>query len=587
MESSAQQKDSDAQAMDAVRALIVGGDDEQIEKVVRRNAKGMVSEVVSEALNEREAHDGSVNRVLVPLVEKSLHRSIEANSDKIVGVLYPLVGSLIRKAVAAFLVEFVERTNALIENSLSARSVKWRFEAWRAGISYADYVATKIYQYQIHQVFIIHRETGTLLNSAASDPSRSKDGDLISSMLVAMNDFVADAFGSGSAEADTDLDEIRTDDFTLIIKVGPQAILVAAVTGTIPPDVRGKLQVVLEDFHRYYQTPLLEYTGNTEPFLASETLLHECLVSARREPQKKKKKFGVGAVLLVCAIGFLGYLIFFRMQLSLLMSELKQAQSPAGIAVLDTRVDSGEVVLSLLRDEDAMGVSDWLAGLGVDVEKIRVISQPYLSLEKDLIVARISRLVKEYSSLNLQQTPELKLSGSVTAGTWRRFKQALMLVPGAADYNIDTTDVMVNVPSAPDQQTTLTYSAHALIAELSALSVHFDVNETTLTASALTTIEHIAESFITLQNISIELNASLDLFIIGVSDNSGSAVKNAQLSEKRAQAVKQVLVEAGVNEESLHTKGLGQMQLSQDHASRMVFLHVLLLQSEENKGTTP
>lgn len=573
--------------MDAVRALIIGGDDEQIEKVVRRKAKGLVSEVVSEALNERETRDGSVNRVLVPLVEKSLHRSIEANSDKIVGVLYPLVGSLIRKAVAAFLVEFVERTNALIENSLSARSVKWRFEAWRAGISYADYVATKIYQYQIHQVFVIHRETGTLLNSAVSDPSRSKDGDLISSMLVAMNDFVADAFGSGSADADTDLDEIRTDDFTLIIKVGPQAILVAAVTGTIPPDVRGKLQEVLEDFHRYYQTPLLEYNGNSEPFLASETLLHECLVSARREPQKKKKKFGVGAVLLVCAIGFLGYLGFYRMQLSLLMSELQQASPPAGIAVLDSRVNKGEVVLTVLRDKDAVEVSDWLTELKIDTAKVRVLSQPYLSLDEDIIVARIYKLVSEYPGLNLQRTPELMLSGSIAADEWHRFKQSLALIPGAADSNIDTTGVIIDVSPSTDQEATLTYSAHALIAELSALSVHFDVGQASLPASALTTIEHIAESYITLQNISLKLNANLDLFIIGVSDNSGSAVKNAQLSEARAQAVKRALVEAGVNEQGLHTRGLGQMKLSQERAGRMVFLHALLIQNEVNKGTTP
>lgn len=584
METSAYQKDSDARAMDAVRTLIIGGDEKQIENVVRRNAKGLVSEVVSEALNDRETRDGSVNRVLVPLVEKSLHRSVEANSDKIVGALYPLVGSLIRKAVAAFLVEFVERTNALIENSFSFRSIKWRFEAWRAGISYADYVATKIYQYQIHQVFIIHRETGTLLNSAASDPSRSKDGDLISSMLVAMNDFVADAFGSANPEADTDLDEIRTDDFTLIIKVGPQAILVAAVTGSIPPDVRGKLQVVLEDFHRYYQTPLLEYDGNTEPFLASDSLLHDCLVSARREPEQKKKRFGVGAILLICAIGFLGYLSFFRLQLSLLMSEIQQASAPAGIAVLDTRIDKGKIVLSLLKDEASVSASDWLTDLGIDVDKVQINSQPYLSLDKSLIAARVSKLVSNYASLNLQQTPEPVLSGSITTQDWNRFRRELRVVPGIGNYPLDTTNVSVITDQAIDQEKALTYSANTLMAEIAALSVHFKTNEASLSSAALSTIEHIAERYVTLQNISDKLSAGLDLFIIGVSDNSGSAVKNAQLSQARAQAVKRALIEAGVEEKGLHTRGIGQMQLSQEDASRMVFLHVLLTQSDESKG---
>lgn len=269
------------------------------------------------------------------------------------------------------------------------------------------------------------------------------------------------------------------------------------------------------------------------------------------------------------------------------MSELQQASPPAGIAVLDSRVNKGEVVLTVLRDKDAVEVSDWLTELKIDTAKVRVLSQPYLSLDEDIIVARIYKLVSEYPGLNLQRTPELMLSGSIAADEWHRFKQSLALIPGAADSNIDTTGVIIDVSPSTDQEATLTYSAHALIAELSALSVHFDVGQASLPASALTTIEHIAESYITLQNISLKLNANLDLFIIGVSDNSGSAVKNAQLSEARAQAVKRALVEAGVNEQGLHTRGLGQMKLSQERAGRMVFLHALLIQNEVNKGTTP
>ena len=46
-------------------------------------------------------------------------------------------------------------------------------------------------------------------------------------MLVAINDFVADAFGVTSTESENELGEIKTEDFTLLIKIGPQALLVA------------------------------------------------------------------------------------------------------------------------------------------------------------------------------------------------------------------------------------------------------------------------------------------------------------------------------------------------------------------------
>ncbi len=88
-------------SLDKVRELLIGRDDKFVQEKLNRDAKGIVTNVVSEALFDRETKDGSVNKVLVPLVEKSLHRSIEANSDKIVGTLYPLVGTLVRKAVSS------------------------------------------------------------------------------------------------------------------------------------------------------------------------------------------------------------------------------------------------------------------------------------------------------------------------------------------------------------------------------------------------------------------------------------------------------------------------------------------------------
>ena len=72
-------------------------------------------------------------------------------------------------------------------------------------------------------------------------------------MLVAINDFVADAFQPTGNEAENELGEIKTGDFTLLIKIGPQAILVAAVVGSVPPEIRSKLQQTLEEFHQFYQ----------------------------------------------------------------------------------------------------------------------------------------------------------------------------------------------------------------------------------------------------------------------------------------------------------------------------------------------
>jgi hypothetical protein len=94
----------DAEQMRQIRELVLGKDGQHIKQTLQENARELVGEVFSEALHGREKHDGSVNKVLLPLVEKSIERSIDTNSEKFIGYLFPLIGSLVRKSVLAFII---------------------------------------------------------------------------------------------------------------------------------------------------------------------------------------------------------------------------------------------------------------------------------------------------------------------------------------------------------------------------------------------------------------------------------------------------------------------------------------------------
>ncbi|WP_293745659.1 hypothetical protein [uncultured Paraglaciecola sp.] len=113
----------DAEQMRQIRELVLGKDGQHIKQTLQENARELVGEVFSEALHGREKHDGSVNKVLLPLVEKSIERSIDTNSEKFIGYLFPLIGSLVRKSVTAFITELLEKTNTLIENSLTIKGL--------------------------------------------------------------------------------------------------------------------------------------------------------------------------------------------------------------------------------------------------------------------------------------------------------------------------------------------------------------------------------------------------------------------------------------------------------------------------------
>lgn len=570
-------------SLEKVRELLIGRDDKFVREKLDHDAKGFVSNVVSEALLERESKDGSVNKVLVPLVEKSLNRSIEANSEKIVGTLYPLVGALVRKAVSAFLVEFVERTNALIENSLSPKSISWRFKAWQSGIKYSEYVAAQIYQYQVQQLLVIHRETGTLLHSISADPEKEKDADLISSMLVAINDFVADAFGVSSNEPENELGEIKTEDFTLLIKIGPQALLVAAVTGSIPPEVRGKLQQALEDFHRFYQQPLINYEGDNAAFDGCETILADCLVSEKKEGEGKKSKRLVGAALLLVVLIALCTLSFMRLSLSILKSDLHELSPPPGVVVTDAYISNGKVHAKILRDPAADNIEKWFSDSDIDLSRIIVSEEPFVSLKPSIVERKLEKLIRDYPlsehetlALDKQNDNKWIVLGDVFASTAINLTQKINNLPGISSLEVDTSPLSIKAEYEIDNAALQKVALTRLVNKVSSQSVLFATNQEALSEVQLAKLEILANDVKQLLSVAKKTNTIVSIVVMGASDNSGSSARNRELSQKRAENVVNSLISLGVESSVLIPVSLGELPLQNPSMGRSVMLNVLI-----------
>lgn len=570
-------------SLEKVRELLIGRDDKFVREKLDHDAKGFVSNVVSEALLERESKDGSVNKVLVPLVEKSLNRSIEANSEKIVGTLYPLVGALVRKAVSAFLVEFVERTNALIENSLSPKSISWRFKAWQSGIKYSEYVAAQIYQYQVQQLLVIHRETGTLLHSISADPEKEKDADLISSMLVAINDFVADAFGVSSNEPENELGEIKTEDFTLLIKIGPQALLVAAVTGSIPPEVRGKLQQALEDFHRFYQQPLINYEGDNAAFDGCETILADCLVSEKKEGEGKKSKRLVGAALLLVVLIALCTLSFLRLSLSILKSDLHELSPPPGVVVTDAYISNGKVHAKILRDPAADNIEKWFSDSDIDLSRIIVSEEPFVSLKPSIVERKLEKLIRDYPlsehetlALDKQNDNKWIVLGDVFASTAINLTQKINNLPGISSLEVDTSPLSIKAEYEIDNAALQKVALTRLVNKVSSQSVLFATNQEALSQVQLAKLEILANDVKQLLSVAKKTNTIVSIVVMGASDNSGSSARNRELSQKRAENVVNSLISLGVKSSVLIPVSLGELPLQNPSMGRSVMLNVLI-----------
>lgn len=244
------------QQLEQIRSLILGKNSQVVTDSIKKDARNIVGNVLTEALHDRQKKDGSVSKVLQPLVEDSVANSVMHHSDRLVNSLYPLMGSLVRKYVTSFLTDFMEKTNQLIDNSFTIKGLKWRIKAWQAGVSFSQYVASQTFSYRVEHVLLIHRETGLLLSFVDLGKASKGDADLISSMLTAINDFVGDSFLDSEDGLKEQLQTVTTDSFNLLIKPGPSALIAAAVIGHPPQAVSNQLQITLEDIHRLYNNEI-------------------------------------------------------------------------------------------------------------------------------------------------------------------------------------------------------------------------------------------------------------------------------------------------------------------------------------------
>ncbi|MEN9425340.1 MAG: hypothetical protein RL122_2723 [Pseudomonadota bacterium] len=257
-----------------------------------------VASVIAEALQHREAKDGAVSAVLAPTVEQAISYSISSDPQRFADVLYPVMGPAIRKSIQQALNEALANFNQLLEQSLSVRSWKWRFDAWRTGKSYAEIVLLRTLIYQVEQAFLIHHNTGLLLQHVVSENVAGKDPEIVSAMLTAIQDFIQDSF---AGEGNSNLETLRLGELTVLIEHGPHAVLAIVVRGNPPSELRTLLVETSETIHHQHRLALQDYQGDAGAFASLEPLLHDCLV--KKHKIKEKRPPWLAYTLLLTSVG--------------------------------------------------------------------------------------------------------------------------------------------------------------------------------------------------------------------------------------------------------------------------------------------
>lgn len=293
-----------------LRELLVGPEQSRLEELQRRfddrqSRTEDLSQIVAEAIALRARRDRSLQRTLNPMIEEAVRLSVQHDPAALANTLYPVIGEAVRKSVAHALSDLVESINQTLERSVSLEAVMWRIEGWRTDRPFGEIVLTRSLRYRVEQVFLIHRETGLLLQHVARPDQVIQDSDMVSGMLTAIQDFGRDSFSGTSGQG------LETADWgkrKFWVQHGPTTILAAEVSGTPPPELRHRLQRTLEQFETEYGPSLTSFQGDATAFAAARPLLESCLLGQQAQGVVKQSRFFFAAfavaVLLAIGLGF-------------------------------------------------------------------------------------------------------------------------------------------------------------------------------------------------------------------------------------------------------------------------------------------
>ncbi len=373
-----------------LRALLLGQQIVELQELRKRlDDPDVRAEEVSRILGKAVAlatkQSQSLQRSFYPIVEQALKISIAKNPGILATSLAPIIGESVRKAVANAFRNLVETINIMVERRFSWESLKWRLEALRTGKSFGEIAVLRSLSYKVQQVFLIQRQTGAVLQYAAAPGEGISEAELASSMLTAIGDFVSDAFTSKQSQ---ELGVVQTDDFTLWIHHGPQALLAATIVGNPPPELKNVFARENELIHSEFATALASFSGDASIFDGARPHLQNCLLGQSGPPQKRSRSWVWATVLIVLLAVVCGIAIFVHRRNSRWQHYLARLESEPGIVVTSSDKGWSHYSVAGLRDPLASDPLQLAAQFNIPPNRLVLHFEPYQSLDRSFVRQR-------------------------------------------------------------------------------------------------------------------------------------------------------------------------------------------------------
>ena len=546
-----------------LRSLLLGIEEDRLQRFYEKIDNPQVdaediSNMLPKAVMLRTMKDEQLGEAMVPTVEQAINSSVQKDINVLSQAIFPIIGPATRKAIATALDEMLQSFNQALDHSVSPQSLKWRIEAKQTGKSFAEVVLLRTLIYRVEQVFLIHKDSGLMLQHVVVEQVASQDPSLISAMLTAIQDFVRDSFNVRKHEG---LHSLEFGELTIWIEEGPGAVLASIIRGNAPEELRFLFKNAIETIHLNLGKEIYSFSGDTEVFDPVKPYLQDCLASHYQTP-KKEKKYTYAWILLgvlAIALGTWGY--FTIRDNNSWNSYIKILEAEPGISVTKAYKKGGKYFIAGIRDPLATEPKQLLKDTNINPENIEYQWKSAFFTEPKIIERRISRILDKPETVKLEigdNGTTLHAKGSAPQ-KWilaAREKAKLLSILGIVKYNDkslkDLDIAQLNLYKRKIESTRILFDAG---------TTQISQGEAEKRLTLATKIKELVDA-------SEYLKQSIVIEISGHADTTGDETKNFQLSQRRASEVLRYFTSQGINENIFTVEGFGSQNILKPESSQ-------------------
>lgn len=521
-----------------LRDLLIDPERERIREIERTLANPAlhvdeVARVLPEAIARRAGSDNQLGTALGPVVGEAIRSSVRRDPHPLVDAIFPVMGPAIRRAIANALAELVQSLNDTLDHTFSLQGLAWRWEAMRSGRSFGEVVLSHSLIYRVEQLFVIHRDSGLLIDHRTAHGVRALSPDMIASMLTALRDFARDSFNASEHEA---LESFALGDLTVWAESGPSAVLAAVIRGEPPRSLRATLQGALEEVHLAHGDAIERFGTTGVAFPVRDGILERCLVSRAQERASRTGAWRVWLLAALVLVGVGWYAVPRVLERRRFDRYLGALRREPGVVVGSTGWEGGRRFIVGLRDPLARDPRALAADAGFDSTQLDARWEPYIALHPAFVLARAQALLAPSPAATLQLAGDTLVARGMASAEWRSEAMRLALaVPGVAALRL--TDLADSTAVA----------LRAAADSLEGVTFDFPLGSAVPVAGQESRLDSLAVRIRSFLASAARGQHAATIELVGSADSAGTEATNAVLRQARASRMRAALIARGAD----------------------------------------